>query len=66
MIGYDVNIIRSLTKEQATDKIDELSRLLLFNKMKRTMSTITLDEIKKLTKDEVKIKLQEFRPNRAE
>ena len=66
MIGYDVDIIRSLTKEQATDKIDELSRLLLFNKMKRTMSTITLDEIKKLTKDEVKIKLQEFRPNRAE
>lgn len=64
MIGYDIQIIRELTRVQATEKIDELSRILLFRKMKRTMSTITMEDIKKLSRDEVKVKLEEFRPQR--
>ena len=58
--------LSSLTKEQATVKIDELSRLLLLNKMKRLNKTVTLADINLLSKEEVKIKLAEFRPNREQ
>mgnify|MGYP003289129693 FL=1 len=56
--------LSKLTKEQATIKIDEMSRLLLLNKMKRQNKTVTLADINLLSKEEVKIKLAEFRPNR--
>lgn len=56
--------LSKLTKEQATVKIDELTRLLLLNKMKRLNKTITLADINLLSKEEVKAKLAEFRPQR--
>lgn len=58
--------LSKLTKEQATVKIDELTRLLLLNKMKRLNKTITLADINLLSKEEVKAKLAEFRPQRDE
>ena len=66
MIACDMTIVREMTKIEATNKIDELSRQLLYRKMRRTMGTITMEEINKLTRDEVKAKLNEFRPNRGQ
>lgn len=66
MIACDMTIVREMTKIEATNKIDELSRQLLYRKMRRTMGTVTMEEINKLTRDEVKAKLNEFRPNREQ
>lgn len=66
MIACDMEIVREMTKIEATNKIDELSRQLLYRKMRRTMGTITMEEVNKLTRDEVKTKLNEFRVTREQ
>lgn len=64
MIACDMSLVKAMTKIEATNKIDDLTRQLLYRKMRRTMGTITMEEINKLSKDEVKAKLDEFRPQR--
>ena len=53
--------VKKLTKVEATRKIDELSRQVLYNKYRRSMVSISMQEINKLSRDEVKAKLAEFR-----
>ena len=55
---------KTISKNDATKLIDSLSRELLYVKMRRTMGTITMQEINKLSSKEVQAKLQEFRANR--
>ena len=64
MVACDLEAVRELTKVEATNKIDELSRQLLYRKMRRTVVSITMEEINKLSRDEVKVKLDEFRKQR--
>ena len=55
---------KTISKNDATKLIDSLSRELLYVKMRRTMGTITMQEINKLSSKEVQAKLQDFRANR--
>ena len=55
---------KTICKNDATKLIDSLSRELLYVKMRRTMGTITMQEINKLSSKEVQAKLQDFRANR--
>lgn len=55
---------KTISKNDATKLIDNLSRELLYVKMRRTMGTITMQEINKLSSKEVQAKLQDFRANR--
>ena len=55
--------IETINKADASKLIDKMSRELLYIKMRRTMQTITRDEIKKLTRQEVQEKLNEYRAN---
>ena len=55
---------KTISKNDATKLIDSLSRELLYVKMRRTMGTITMQEINKLSSKEVQTKLQDFRANR--
>lgn len=55
---------KTICKVDATKLIDSLSRELLYVKMRRTMGTITMQEINKLSSKEVQAKLQDFRANR--
>lgn len=55
---------KTISKNDATKLIDSLSRELLYVKMRRTMGTITMQEINKLSSKEVQQKLNDYRANR--